>query len=163
MESALKASNIDIQKQLSLDDAESDFRKYFLRKKDVSKIKVYQLLVNDAQTLSKVLINLEKVKIANVNISKIEYSKVEEVKLWLKEKAILKAKKQAETLAKPLGQTIGKAFFIQDIGAPIQADGWYPKNSNKRVFARGFYSETEKTNFSKITISASVKVKFYLN
>ena len=96
MESALESAGIDLKEQLSLSGAGSDFSKYFLRKKDVSKEKVYTLLVYDAQTLSKVLINLEKVKISNVRLQKVEYSKTEELKIVLRSKAVLKAKQQKQ-------------------------------------------------------------------
>lgn len=161
MVSALKASNIDIEKQLSLDDLGSYYRKYFLKKKDVLKSKVYQLIVKDAQTLSQVFINLEKVKIANVDISKVEYTKEDQLKLILKQKAVLKAKTQAENLVKPLGQTIGKAFFIEDSPIIINFEGWYPRNNNKAYFVRGAVSAPD-VEFKKIKIGARVKVRFYL-
>ncbi len=161
MVSALKAANIDIEKQLSLDDLGSYYRKYFLRKKDVLKSKIYQLIVKDAKTLSQVFINLEKVKIANVDISKVEYTKEDELKLILKQKAIVKAKTQAENLVKPLGQSIGKAFFIEDSPIAINSEGWYPRNNNKAYFIRGAVSAPD-VEYKKIKIGARVKVRFYL-
>ena len=162
MITALKAANIDIEKQLSLDDLGSYYRKYFLRKKDVLKSKVYQLVVYDAQTLSTVFLNLEKVKIANVNLHKVKYSKEEQLKLVLKQKAIIKAKNQAENLVKPLNQTVGKAFFIEDSPLTMTREDWYPRNSRKLYFAQEA-AGVPNVEFKKIKIGASVKVRFYLD
>ena len=164
MESALKAAGIDLKKQLSLGNLGSDFSKYFFRKKEVTKEKVYQLLVYDAKTLSKVLINLEKVKISNVWLRKVEYSKADELKLFMRQKAVLQAKLQAENLAKPLEQQIGKAFSIYDINTN------YDRAENFSFDALNLRSSNYKAKptladnveFRKIKISSSVRVKFYL-
>lgn len=162
MESALNAAGINIKKQLSVLDLGSDFTRYFLRGKDVSKSKVYQLLVYDAKTFSQVLINLEKVKISNVNLSKAKYSKAEELKLLMKQKAVIKAKVQAENLVKPLGQRIGNAFFIQDQLAPDPTVIYSFKSSRRKSqFIEG-QGIADRVEFKKIRISADVKVKFYL-
>ncbi|MBL4605752.1 MAG: SIMPL domain-containing protein [Flavobacteriaceae bacterium] len=92
MQKALKASGVNIKKQVSLFNFGSDFSKYFLRKKDVSKTKTYKLLVYNAQEIADVLLNLEKMKISNVSFYRSEYSKKEELILLMKQKAVVKAK-----------------------------------------------------------------------
>ncbi|MFD2568855.1 SIMPL domain-containing protein [Pseudotenacibaculum haliotis] len=164
MESALKAAGVNLKKQLSLGNLGSDFSKYFLRKKEVTKEKIYQLLVYDAKTLSKVLINLEKVKVSNVWLRKVEYSKADELKLFMRQKAVLQAKLQAENLAKPLEQQIGKAFSIYDINTN------YDRAENFSFDALNLRSSNYKAKptladsveFRKIKITSSVRVKFYL-
>lgn len=165
MESALKAAGIDLKKQLSLGNLGSDFSKYFLRKTDVSKEKTYQLLVYDAKTLSKVLINLEKAKISNVWLKKVEYSKVDELKLIMRQKAVLRAKLQAENLAKPLQQRIGKAFSIYDMDRGF--DDFGNMNFESAVMVRQNQRKAKPSlasvvEFRKIKFTSSVRVKFYL-
>jgi hypothetical protein len=75
LEQTLKKININTQKDLSLLDYSSDFKKYFLKGQNVLKVKNYSLLVHDAITAGKVLAELENVGISNVEISKTEYSK----------------------------------------------------------------------------------------
>ena len=48
MASKLVSLGIDLKKQLSLSDLGSNFKKYFLKQKDVLKSKAYQLKVFDA-------------------------------------------------------------------------------------------------------------------
>lgn len=158
MESALKKANVDLKKQLSLNDLGSDFSKYFLRKKDVSKEKVYELLLYDAKSLSLVLINLEKVKISNVRLKKVEYSKTEELQLILRQKAVLKALIQAKNLVKPLKQEVGNAILINDIQT---TNRFYAENhqlDGLGVIRSKYQSKIlGQIEFKKIKITASVR------
>ena len=115
MNKKLIALGIDTKKQLFLTDAASNFKKYFLKSKDVLKDKSYSLLVYDAVTAGKVLVGLESIDISNVQLDKTEYSKMEQLQLQLKEKVVAKAKLQAESLLKPLNQKLGKAIYISDM------------------------------------------------
>lgn len=110
----LKSFGIDPEKQLTLSDLASNFKKYFLKQKDIMKNKAYKLKVFDSQTAGYVLVGLEEIGISNVNLDKTEYSKIEELKLELKSKAVEKAKKQADYLVKPLNQKITRAIYISD-------------------------------------------------
>jgi len=115
MNKKLIALGVDTKKQLFLTDAASNFKKYFLKSKDVLKDKSYSLLVYDAVTAGNVLVGLESIDISNVQLGKTEYSKMEELQLNLKQKVVAKAKVQAESLLKPLNQNLGKAIYISDM------------------------------------------------
>lgn len=119
MITTLKSLGIDTDKKLSVVDISSNFKKYFLKKTDVLKTKHYVLCVHDAKTLGQVAYHLEQANISNINIQKTEYSKLETLKIELREKAILKAKRQAESMLKPLNQKLGKALFISDTDTSI--------------------------------------------
>jgi len=119
MKQVLISNNVDIQKQLTLTDLSSNFRDYFLKKTEVQKSKNYQLVIYDAVDAGKILTDLESKEISNVQLLKTEYSKLEELKLELKGKAILKAKKQAEEMVKNLNQKLGPALFISDMETNI--------------------------------------------
>ena len=114
MANKLTSIGIDLSKQLSLNDLSSNFKKYFLKQQEVLKAKSYTLLVYDAKTAGKVIVELENTEISNVFLEKTEYSKIEQLKLELKSKAILKAKSNAIFMTEPLGQKVGKAIFISD-------------------------------------------------
>lgn len=165
MESALKNAGIDIEKQLSLGNLGSNFSKYFLRKKDVSKVKLYELVVYDAESLTKVLINLEKVKISNISLRKVEYSKAEELELVLRGQAVAKAKVNAENLIKPLNQTIGNAIAINDMNffdrSQARENMYFDQVS---VGAQGWSKRKSELNveFKKIKLTSSVRVRFIL-
>lgn len=159
MEKALIAANVNIEKQLTLFDFGSGFSKYFLRGKDVSKDKKYKLVLFNTQEVADVLLKLEKIKISNVSFYKVEYSREKELKLLLKREAVKKAELQAQNLAKPLNQEIGKAIYISDTNQNIGYD--YSNNlgrtSNKLNFVSNY-----NVKFRKIKITASVQVRFHL-
>ena len=117
----LNSIGIDTKKQLSVADLSSDFKKHLLKRKDILKSKKFVLVVYDAKTMAQVAIMLERKNISNIGILKTEYSKLEELKIELREKAIIKAKKQAESMLKPLNQNLGKAIYISDTGSAKNA------------------------------------------
>jgi hypothetical protein len=110
----LKSLGINTEKQLTLNDLSSNYKKYLLKQQDILKNKSYSLVVYDAKTASKVIAALEEEEISNVSLEKTEYSKTEELLLILKGKAIVKAKNNAISLTKPLNQKVGNAIYISD-------------------------------------------------
>lgn len=161
MAQKLKSLGIDLKKQLMLEDLASNFQKYFLRKKEVLKTKSYSLLVYDAKTAGEVILGLESINISNVRFAKAEYSKMEELKLTLRERVVEKAKVQAEALLKPLEQQVGKALYISDLNTS------FPRQySNRAVLGamemdsahQGF--EPIDIDFEKIKVESTVTVYF---
>ena len=110
----LRSLGINTEKQLTLNDLSSNYKKYFLKQQDILKSKSYSLVVYDAKTASKVIAALEEEEISNISLEKTEYSKTEELVLILKGKAIVKARNTAVALTKPLNQKVGNAIYITD-------------------------------------------------
>ena len=159
----LENLDIDLKKQLKIEDLASNYKKYFLRKKSVLKSKAYELVVYDGVTASKVLIHLEAKGISNVHLTKTKYSKTEALKMTLCSKAIRKAKAQAMALVSPLEQQIGKAIFI--------SEKYYynPYNSRDGRMKLAYSAEMDAIEapldieFSDIKIESEVTVRFSLN
>ncbi len=165
MDRTLKSLNIDTEKDLSLLDFNSDFKKYFLSGQNVLKTKMYSLLVRDASTAGKVLAELEKVEISNVSIEKTEYSKADALILDLKSKAILKSKKYAESMTKPLNQKVGKAIYISDLNSISnqlqgKAAGVQIRGASSIYGSRAI--EPIAIEFNKIKFTSKVNVKFII-
>ena len=162
MAQRLKALGIDLEKQLSVSDLSSDFRKYFLRGQEVLKEKAFELLVYDAAMAGRVLYELEQLDIANVQLNRTEYAAMVELQTGLKAEAMRRAKRQGETLTAAIGQTLGKAVYISDSG------NYYPTAAPRmKVYAEmaadgGNYQPIEG-EFQKIRVEASVQVKFLLD
>lgn len=162
MANALEDLNINIDEQLSLSDLSSNFKKYFLKQKDIHKAKSYSLLVYDALTAGKVILALEKQNISNVGIEKVSYSKIEELKLNLKSKAILKAKQNAIALTKPLDQKVGNAIQITD---QFQNFRYRSVNESSMKIKGNYLQDTEPIDieFEKIKVESTVSVKFAID
>ena len=166
MNTKLKEIGIDTSKKLFLSDISSNFKKHLLRSKDVLKNKNYTLLVHDAVCAAKAMVALEEMNISNVRIDRIAYSKIESLKLELKQKAMLKAKSQAELLVTSLGQQIKRAIYISDQN-PVNYNQHDLFNNNQHleeVVVTGLGSSSKRKfvdiNFKKIKVSSTVAVKF---
>ena len=161
MNNKLIALGIDTKKQLFLTDAASNFKKYFLRGKDVLKDKSYSLLVYDAVTAGKILVGLESIDISNVALTKTEFSKMEQLKLELRQKAVAHAKLQGEFLLKPLNQNLGKAIYISDMNTNI----YFREAAMVKVNTLSAQDSAAPIDieFEKIKIDARVNVTFEID
>lgn len=161
----LKLLGIITEKQLTLNDLSSNYKKYFLKQQDILKNKSYSLVVYDAKTASKVIAALEEEEISNVSLEKTEYSKTEELLLILKGKAIVKAKNTAISMTKALNQKVGNAIYITDSNSVSTMF----RDKSAGILLRGMASLQAESNydpidisFDKIKIETQVNVNFKL-
>lgn len=159
MADKLKTLGINTEKQLTLSDLASNFKKYFLRKVDVQKDKEYSLLVYDAVTAGNVILGLESIGISNVNLTKTEYSKLENLKIILRQLAVKAAKKQGEAMVFPLDQKLGSALYISDLNTGIQ-NRYQARVAEVQVFKDGDPDQPIEIEFEKIKVESTVNVKF---
>jgi len=162
MAKSLERLGIDLEKQLSIKDLASNYKKYFLRSKEVLKSKQYSLLVYDGLTAGKVMAALEDLGIANTYLERTEYSKMDELELELKSRAVKKAKKKAEALTIPLGQKVGTAIHIVDNSQPYYARYNQPRMEMKTM-AMDAASTPLDIDFEKIRVESIVNIKFQLS
>jgi hypothetical protein len=156
----LKSLGINTEKQLTLNDLSSNYKKYLLKQQDILKSKSYTLVVYDAKTASKVIAALEEEEISNVSLEKTEYSKAEELLLVLKGKAIVKAKNTAISLTKPLNQKVGNAIYISDSNSITP--GFRDKSAG--IILRGMASFKAESDYDPIDISFDkIKIETQIN
>ncbi len=163
----LKSLGIDINKNFSILDFDGYYQRKFLANNEVSKIKNYQLIVNDGKTLNTVYEALDQIDISNISITKTSHSNIENIRRETKLKALKVAKEKANQYAKAIEQTIGKALFIQE------TENNNPFIENNNIKFRGYnssyrlesqlFDKTQNLNLKTITISATVLAKFALN
>lgn len=165
MNDRLKKIGINTQTQLTLKDLASNYKKYLLKQQDIQKTKNYSLLVYDSKVAGKVLAELEEIGISNVTLEKTEYSKIDEMFFTLKQKAVEKAKKQANYMAKALNQKIGSAIFISDLKTIVDRNNI--TNFELQEVVMVGYSNRSKQNyvpidieFEKIGIESQIYIKF---
>ncbi|MBO0342358.1 MAG: SIMPL domain-containing protein [Bacteroidota bacterium] len=163
MAERFKAMGIDVDEQLVIKDASSNFKKYFLRQKEVLKSKQYSLLVYSGKELGEVMMALEQLDIANTSIEKTEYSKIDELELELKTRAVKKAMQKAEALTKPLGQKVGMAIHIADNSQYYPRYNQAPMMEMKAVSADMGQAQPLDIDFEKIKVETNVNVKFALS
>jgi len=156
---------VEVSKDLSVKDFVSNFKSYFLGKTDVVLTRQYQLIVHDTNTLQKVYFEFQKLGISNVNIDKLEHSKIEQFRKEVKVKAIKAAKDKAESLTSALNQTIGRAIYIQEVDIPFYLNNALPgklASVNVRYKSEANESAAPDIEFEKINLQYSILVRFEL-
>ena len=113
MVGTLKKCNIDIEENLTVMTMGSSIKLKALG----SKVKtlteaVYILKLSDAETMQKVIAQLEADEISNITLADTKYSKKEWLESQLGVEAVKQAQKRATELAEAIGQQIGKAIYI---------------------------------------------------
>ncbi len=162
MISKLKEIGINTEKDLSINDISSNFKTYFLRQNDIFKSKSYSILTKSAVETSKVFIGLEKIGISNVRLQKIENTDEDKIKLLINAKAILNAKKTAESFTKALNQKVGNSIEITSYSDIVNQ--LYTRAASGYMNRYEAESTPDQPNieFEKIKIFSGVKVKFLI-
>jgi len=156
----LKDIGIDTKKDLLVKDMSSNFKNYLLSKKEIILSKEYQVIINDGKTASQLFVEMEKIGISNVSIEKLDHSKMEQFRREVKINAIKSAKDKAEALTAAIGQTVGRAIYIQEM------DNFYgyPQISNARMTfnSDGGSDNQPNIDFEKLHINYSILCRFEL-
>ena len=167
LKSALKSVNINLE-NLFLNDASSQYVKVYWKKDDVLTSKGYTLLVNSAKDIGKVFFELDKLKIDNAFIAKVDHTKIKEYRKEVRIDAIKAAKEKANYLLNAIGNQTGTPLIVRENS--IRDKQIQLANTN----IRGSRSEAQYTyvngvkvksaenqiQFEKIKIVYSVFVKF---
>lgn len=163
----LSEIGIDVQKQLSVSDLASDYFQAFLRKQDIKQLKVYELIVFEANTAGIVLSELKAIGISNIGLLKTEVTNINEIKGSLKSTAIKAAKIQAKSMAESVDQSIGKAIMITDLSSNNTHHMLRGKTAGIRIRGAAIDGEAFESEanieFEKIKLESAVKVIFQLN
>ena len=115
---ALKNIGIDLS-NLYLSDANADYVKVYWQKKDVLTRKDYTLKVSNATAVGNVFIELDKIKITDAYVSKVNHSKIDSLKKDVKIKAIQSAKDKADYLLQAIGEKTGKPIIVKENEVPM--------------------------------------------
>lgn len=166
MYSKLIELELDLKENLTVKDLASNFRYYWFNKAEVQLSKEYQLLVHDGKTAGTVFIELQKLGISNVSISRIENSKISDFRRQVKIAAMKAAQEKAKDLTLAIGQDIGTAIYVQEIETPVN----HTNAASSNIMVKG-YSSTNiygssvpapDIEFEKIRLEYSIVVRFEL-
>jgi uncharacterized protein len=133
--------------------------------------KDYLLTTHSAKQAGQVMVELEKLGISNIRVSKIDHSKMEDYRNQVRILATQAARAKADAMAKALNQSIGRAIHIHESNQDPVFN--YPANSREFRYLsaqqtgavhRGFSEESESANvdFETIKIEYVIFIKFEL-
>jgi hypothetical protein len=163
----LKELNIDLA-NLTLNNANADYRTVRRKDKDVMISKSYVLKVSNTEALSKVYERLDKMNAYDAYISKYTCSKIQEFQKENRIKAIKAAQDKATYLLVAIGQQAGQPIQITETENYVEdGQGGYRPMMNKMmlsntVVADGSTTSEESISFRKIKIRASFQAKFLI-
>ena len=161
--SSLQRLGIDVQKKLTINDMSNSMKKYLLKKQDVMNSKEYILEVNSAAMASRVFGEFDKAGIANASVQRIDHSDIDNLRIESRAEAVQNARAKATALAGAVGQTAGKALYIQDVERTYRPayNSMMVKSIAYDSAAGGGASEPS-LEFEKINIESNVTVYFIL-
>ena len=162
----LKSLGIDTDKELSVSNFQGVYTKRFLKRNEVEKVKNYQLIVHDGETLSKTYLVLDRLNITNVSIAKVSHSDLVKIRRETKIKSLVVAKEKAAAYAAAIDQEIGSALFIKEL-EPSSVNSYNNirirgMNSSNNSYRQNSVPAIENLAFQKISITATVLTKFEL-
>lgn len=162
---ALQSIKIDVEKNLTVKDMNSNLKQYFLKKDNILATKSYTLKVSTADEVATVFDLLNSIGISDVNLNRTAISPELEkkVKDELLADAAKKAKENATILAEAVGSKAGKALYIQNyynFAQPVAAN--YALRSTKSfATADGIMEESIPTlEINKSSVSINVTCRF---
>jgi|AGTN01.1.fsa_nt_gi Uncharacterized conserved protein len=162
---ALEQLGIDTQKNLKIKDVISNFKYKVFSQKEILLSKQYELMVHDGRTVGQVLLTLENIGVSNVSVTRVDHSNIEKFRHDVKVNAIRVAKEKAQDMAQAIGQTVGKALYVQE----VDIERFAPQYSNVAVRAMGATSldmelkdKVAPLDFETIKLQYSILCRFEL-
>lgn len=173
LKSALSEISIALS-NLTLNDANADYRKIKVGKKDLIASKSYLLKLTDVASLDKVYKKLDLQNVEDAYVSKLNHTKLQEFAKENRIKAIKAAKDKVDYLLAAVGQQAGKPILIDEVENSIQNNPYHNYNNyygpyrNARLsnVAQSYSSnditgeESNEISFTKIKIKSSYFVKY---
>tara|TARA_B100000809_G_C14971468_1_gene471087 strand:- start:190 stop:903 length:714 start_codon:yes stop_codon:yes gene_type:complete len=148
---------------LSLSDANANYVRVNWTKKDVMAQTEYILKVGDATTIGKVFEKLDGLKIHDANIDRVSHSKMEAYRKEVKIMAIKAAQDKANYLLSAIGSQVVRPLIIKEtfsqpvITSRAKNTKYYVNTSNTDFYEN---KDLETIDFKKITLSASIYIKY---
>jgi uncharacterized protein YggE len=156
----VKNLGIDLS-NLSVANADASYIRVNWFNKDVMARKGYMLKLANAEMVGQAFRELSNLNIKDASVSRVEYSKKEELKKQLRIEAVKKAKDQAEYMLAAISQTAGKPLYIAENG-----NFYYPMMNANRMMtmdkaqAAPATTEEDYLEFKKIKFTTTVEARF---
>jgi uncharacterized protein YggE len=156
--------NLNIpEKDIVIKDLASNFKPMVFSDDDIVVSKVLMLLVHDGKTANKVISEMEKLKISNIRVDRLDHSKMPDLKQECSVAAMSASKSKAESLAKSIGQNIGRALYIEEREpTPMMMENDRSRYAYKAETATSSDWFITDLDFDEMTIEYSVLARYEL-
>lgn len=112
----LKAIGINVEKNLTVKDMDSDLQKFFFKKNAIYNSKTFSLKLSNAKQMAKTFDALNSINISDISLDRTAISPEleKQTKDELLVQAAKKAQENASILANAVGSQAGKIIYIQN-------------------------------------------------
>ena len=141
---ALKAAGIDTDKERRLSNNSRD---YYRRGTSLATT-LYELKLHSVADLNAAFRALEPLGLSDVEITSATYSKIEELRIELRKRAIINARDKAKELAEAIGQSIGSCTQIND------------HNGNIAINAARSFKSTNAQSYCDMAVVEAYDISF---
>lgn len=151
------------EKDIAIKDLASNFKPMVFSDDDIVISKVLLLLVHDGKTANKVISEMEKLKISNIKVDHLDHSKLTDFKQECSVAAMSASKSKAESLARSIGQNIGRALYIEEREPmPMMVENDLHRYAYKGEAATSSDWFITDLDFDEMTIEYSVLARYEL-
>ena len=155
MLAVLQSLNIDTENDLSVTGMSS--YKYWWRKKNQYQYKTYLLKVYSFDLVNKTCDKLDSLKL-DYYLSKVDYSKIDELKKEVQQEAVQNARQKAENLLSGENKKVGELIYLQEQETMIERPAYrkyvtYEASANYSV-------DYEQPAFNKMKVSYNIVARF---
>ncbi len=159
----LESIGIDIKEDITISDMQSTLEKFFLKKENIASSREYSIKTKNAAQLAQLFEVVKKNEISDVTITHARLSDPEAAGRELIALAAANARKNAEALAKGLGQTLGKAIYAQSYSG-FQGQLYMNQSARGIKVQEAAMADQsyEIPDFRKIKLTHNVTVRFEL-
>jgi uncharacterized protein YggE len=154
---AVKEAGIN-RSRVELAGAGSDLDKFRRKDKEAYREKTFQIKLTSAAELEKFIEKLSAVKVDSVDITRLDHTDYEKIKLDLKVEALKAARAKAETLVTSIGSQLGKPLMIRDFDFGPQP--YMEMKANVRMMDAAQSADDEPIAFRKIKLQAQITAQF---
>jgi uncharacterized protein YggE len=159
--SKLKEIGVSVETDFSVMNMNSSLKVSIIGKNNMFSTRQYKVVVHDASKANEVFTEMEKIGISTIAITRFDHSDIEKYKIQIKTNAIKAAKDKANILTSAIGQSIGRALYINELTNRL-----YNPNISANVayneLLKSDLGQVERVNFQKIKLNYSVMVRFEL-
>lgn len=168
LKSGLTSLNIPIS-DLSITDADLDYTRIHIFKKDVLTSKDYILKLSNVKAIENTFLLFQNIDIKNAYISRVSHSRIDSIKREVRILAIKAAKEKATYLIEAIGEKLGKPIYITENSTsqnynPNQLNIAGGRAESNVYFIDGVKVQGQSTNetvqFQKIKVQASYYIKY---
>jgi uncharacterized protein YggE len=156
---ALRESGVDTEKDLTVTGMWGDNWYWWRRSRTVYQNKSYELKVTDLALLNLTCDALDKMGYVNYNLSRVDYSKMDELKAAVQQQAVRNARTKADNLLAGENRTAGSLLLLGE----MTSQNIYPRNAMFELQASKMMMADQAAstvNMHKIKVSYQVTARF---